>query len=52
MSEKNKWCCEQKRGISLIESSDNLSISYINEADNTLEDVDSLRKKIEERYKK
>ncbi len=31
-----KWCCKQKDGIKLIEPSDNLSLSYMQMADNAL----------------
>ncbi|MDP1695509.1 MAG: HEPN domain-containing protein [archaeon] len=31
-----KWCCKQKDGIKLIESNDNLALSYIKMAENAI----------------
>lgn len=35
--DKLKWCCEQKKGISIIEPNKNLSEEYIKKADESLE---------------
>ena len=43
--EKLKWCNNQKKGIELIELKPHLSISYINEAEETLENVFSAKGK-------
>ena len=43
--EKLKWCCNQRKGIELIESKPHLSKSYIEEADETLENVFSSKGK-------
>ena len=39
-----KWCCKQKDGIKLIEPSDNLSLSYMQMADNALGTMNRERK--------
>lgn len=39
MNKKIIWCCNQKKGINLIEPNDNLSREYINEAEKTLDDI-------------
>ena len=38
------WCCKQKDGIKLIEPSDNLSLSYMQMADNALGTMNRERK--------
>lgn len=42
---KIKWCAKQARGISLINPKPHLSEAYINEADDTLENVFSTKGK-------
>ena len=39
-----KWCCKHKDGIKLIEPSDNLSLSYMQMADNALGTMNRERK--------
>ena len=39
-----KWCCKQKDGIKLIEPSDNLSLSYMQMADNAFGTMNRERK--------
>lgn len=39
-----KWCCRQKDGIKLIEKSDNLSLSYMKMAENSLGTMNRERK--------
>lgn len=45
IQEKLRWCISQKKGISLIELKPHLSLSYMNEADETLENVFSAKGK-------
>jgi hypothetical protein len=42
---KLNWCLKQKRGIKLIELKPHLSISYLKEAEETLENVFSTKGK-------
>jgi len=39
-----KWCCKKKSGIKLVEPSDNLSLSYIKTAENSLGTMNRERK--------
>ena len=42
---KLKWCCEQKKGIELIEPNDNLCEAYFKEARETLEAISDKENK-------
>jgi uncharacterized protein (UPF0332 family) len=37
--DKIKWCLIQKKGIKLVETNDNLSLAYLNEANETLDNM-------------
>lgn len=45
MADKIKWCLKQKKGIELIQPKPHLSDAYINEADETLENISVARGK-------
>lgn len=40
--DKLRWCCRQKRGISLVEPNDNLAKAYLKNASETLEKMKIL----------
>ena len=44
-SEKIRWCCSQKKGIELMEQNHHLSKAYLEEADETLDNVSSAKGK-------
>jgi len=40
---KIKWCLEQKRGIELVEPNDNLARAYLNDAEDSLESMETSK---------
>lgn len=39
LNKKIKWCLKQKRGVELVEPSDNLAKAYFNESEETLREI-------------